>query len=131
MLILMLSHPAYDYQPEEVTYSSQNTHRFKDIPAAGFTYQNGNQSTFGHQTRDTTTRPGDTILHQSDSPIDARQLSQVYSRSSHSNNTPPPTYHQRDEGELQLRDLPPFAPPPPPRQQQQHPIQHQNYAEYQ
>jgi len=113
-------HPAYDYQPEEVTYSSQNTHRFKDIPGA-FTYQNGNPhhpSTFCRR---------EDILHQSDSPIDARQLSQsAYSSSNH--HSPPPTYHQRDEGELQLRDLPPFAPPPPPRQEQQH---INTYAEYQ
>jgi len=93
-------HQSYDYQPSEVTYSSQNTHRFKDIPAA-YTYQNGD------------------ILHQSGSPIDARQLSQsqVYE-------TPPPPGEMRqpnyrEEGELHLRDLPPFAPPPPPRTHQQ------------
>ena len=59
------------------------------------------------------------ILHQSGSPIDARQLSQsqVYK-------TPPPPGEMRqpnyrEEGELHLRDLPPFAPPPPPRTHQQ------------
>ena len=105
--VLYFRTQSYDYQPSEVTYSSQNTHRFKDIPAA-YTFQNGERICV--YSSDYVL--GD-ILRRSGSPIDAR-----LSNSGRTQTPPPPrpapTY--RDEGELHFRDLPTFSEPPPPRQ---------------